>query len=251
MRFYDVPLNYYNNRSPAKIADNRYTTHITDLQFVVTIDSVGDESGTARVWDTLYLRGHNITSFDIVNVIGPTAVPTHTPSPADVPLDIDGQTSYIYREPTPRDTFKHLRINVVYGTGGYLSQVMVLNTLVDLSDAAFEGYLSYEINPLPAGSIIESAAKRKSWIPPLLDTRNLREVSLQLRFNQQISEHVSEYNKLRHLMQTHRHGFVFEPDYNFHPEFVAPCVFAGNQQQRYLSRVKSSGRLLNFSVLEQ
>ena len=268
-KFFKYPINYLdfdirnvdiNGDEVPQIADNDYNTFGTSTRYVIDIS----DGSNATSFTHIFLKSTGVSQISISSSGGvhtnetginiPTTVVNY--AGIDVRINPDGYQNYLhesYDRIGNKPTATSLTIEV---DAGDVYELMILDEVMFLDSNRQYTEISYKLSD--RSSILQKdIADRITKVPGINDDRWKWDTDYQATF---LAEHISNidpnedlYNKLINFIRNRpvSNNFVFCGEYSAYPERVAPCTFPNTDMQvAFLSRSKSSGESINFTVME-
>ena len=251
MKFYQYPLNYGSKRAYAatlfvpEVQDNNYSTTWTGTSLTIHIDSVGDGTGTARDFDTIFIKCNDASSISITEtsttIPVATTVSQHNRDHSIV--DEDGYLNILHSL-SSKASQQSLTFN--FNTGIKVAQIMILNEDKEVEIESDNRFVQIDYNESHRGaSINQTWTGALSYSPPINNTRPKWEIDCSVRYR----DYHPSYNKLRKFFRDNN-NFVVAVDYPLDAELVFPCVVDTRRQLRYITTYKYTGRDYTFGLRE-
>ena len=264
--FYAYPLNYGGRRSQHReVADNDYNTYTSETSMLLNIDAAGDGSGTARPFTHIFLKCKGIASYAIALTdpepsIGlfdrtlPENVKNDSGDTVSI-TDLDGFQNDLYDLSTVVSETQKLKAKALTltftaksGETAQIYEVMILDRILEIDSDG--GFSRLEYDSLDLGSNDADLRGRLSYVPPIGGERDKWICNLTLFAPRRASDRGIIADSLLNFIRRYK-NFVFAGEYNRYPDRVFPAVWSDPRTAiRYISRWKSAGRRVSFSVRE-
>ena len=255
MKFYPLPLNTGAKRSyprgdslflPA-IQDNNWRTTWTGQHLTLYVDTVGDGSGTARSFDSVFIRVRNATTFQIDTL---TAVPITnevndaTSHPISI-IDADGFHNVLYKH---GNTLTKTSVNISFNSQAEVSQLWILNEDDTIQIPEDRRFTQLDFDEDDRGTVVhEDWTGGLHLSPPIGNGHEKTDVTATCRFRPQ---HQS-YLHLKKFLRDNRRGFVVAVDYPTLPTLIHQYIADPQRQLRYISTWKHAGKDYTFSLRQK
>ena len=255
MKFYSLPLNFGARRSHQRgsseflsaVQDNRWRTIATVRNLTLTIDSVGDGSGTARSFDSVFMRVRGATTFQIDSL---TAVPIENEvndatGHAISIIDADGFHNVLYRH---SGTLTKTSVDISFNAQAEVSQLWILNEDDTIQIPEDRRFTQLDFDEVDRGAVVHEDWQGGVHLsPPIGNDYEKTNVTATCRFRPQ---HES-YLHLKKFLRDNRRGFVVAVDYPTLPTLVHQYIADPQRQLRYISTYKHAGKDYTFTILEK
>ena len=250
MRLYELPLNYYNNR-----------TSTTATTVAAHIDSVGFGTGDAREFTSIFVVGKNILSYSYSTGGDPETVTlpetVMNDSKEEVPILVGELQYYLHDITQPSETKTtaqsiSISFTPVAGQTMQIHEVLILNEMFrnDISGEPL-GIDIYDINELDLGSVDEGLTGRQNYTPPINNERDRWQVEFLIKGVLSAGIDTRKRIETLRLFFRNNKNFVCGVEPNRFPSMLAPCILPNRERQlRWLGRSKRSGRTMRFTVRE-
>ena len=255
MKFYPLPLNTGAKRSyprgdslflPA-IQDNNLSTSWMGMHLTLYIDTVGDGTGTARQYDTIYIRVKGASHFSIGTL--PNVPITNEVNDAAMQaisiVDADGFHNVLHKH---TEKLSATSVNISFNASVEVSQLWILNEDETIQIPEDRRFTQLDFDENDRGAVVH-----EDWTgglhvsPPLGNRHEKTDVSATCRFRPQ---HES-YLYLKKFLRDNRRGFVAAIDYPTLPTLVHQYIADPQRQLRYISTYKHAGKDYTFTLLER
>ena len=255
MKFYTLPLNFGSRRSYPRgdslflptIQDNKWQTTWIGQHLTLYTDTVGDGSGTARSFDSVFMRVRNATTFQIDT---DTAVPITdevndaTGHPIRI-VDADGFHNVLYRR---ERTLTKTSVDISFNSQAEVSQLWILNEDDTIQIPEDRRFTQLDFDEVDRGAVVHEDWQGGVHLsPPIGGGYEKTNVTATCRFRPQ---HES-YLYLKKFLRDNRRGFVVAVDYPTLPTLVHQYIADPQRQLRYISAYKHAGKDYTFTILEK
>ena len=255
MKFYTLPLNTGARRSyprgdslflPA-IQDNNWRTVWTGQHLTLYVDTVGDGSGTARSFDSVFMRVRNAATFQI-DTLSPVAITNEVNDAAGQAIsvvDADGYHNVLYKH---TQTLTKTSVDISFNAQAEVSQLWILNEDDTIQIPEDRRFTQLDFDEADRGAVVHEDWQGGLHLsPPLGDRHEKTDVTATCRFRPQ---HAS-YLYLKKFLRDNRRGFVVAVDYPTLPTLVHQYIADPQRQLRYISPYKHAGKDYTFTLLER
>ena len=255
MKFYPLPLNTGKKRSyptgdslflPA-VQDFNLRTTWNGQRLTLYIDSVGDGTGTAGTFDTVFMRVRNATTFQI-NTIDPISI---TDTVNDVAgkairiVDADGFHNVLYKH---ERSLTRTSVNITFNSQAEVSQLWILNEDDTIQIPEDKRFTQLDFDEVDRGVTIHEDWKGGLHAaPPIGNAYEKNNVTATCRFR---PSHQS-YGYLKKFFRDNRVGFIVAVDYPALPDMVHPYIADPQRYLRYISTYKHAGKDYTFTLRQK
>ena len=233
MNIMGIPLGSVNQ---TEVIDRRFDTFSNATTYAMHIDSVGDGTGTAGIYDSIYTVTSGVSSY----ALDAPSLTVNIPAGASV----EGLQYHLHRL-----TAQHSDATVNFtftGTGVRVYQIWLMRNLLTIP----QDTCRIEYNSIDRGTTRLSANRRNNYIPPLDGTPDKWAINASVEFYRNPAEKAAA-DTLIHIIRNNK-TFTMFPDPSTHPQIAFVGIWPNTiSQMRYMSRVKSVGRRVIFFAEEQ
>ena len=269
-RFFEYPINYIGNRTystatPAvylpAAQDNNFSTSTGETTIDVFIDTVGDGSGDAQAWTSLFVKCKGIASYDVAvtdgNIVSlNVTIPTNLTLYNTPVTDLRGFQNHLYffsgtTPAVPSGKVLRFTITAITGQTPAIYEIMVMNEVLAIDEGETRAdrprFSNIEYTHVERGSVIqEDIEGGLSKAPPLNNTRSKYRVNYTTRYkNRQDLERMLNFKE-------DYDAFGFAPNYELYPQLVFPAVFTNTETPiRYANPWTLGPRTLELTIDEK
>lgn len=251
MILYPLPLNSGSERSFSgadfvpEVQDNKWQTMWAGTTLTLQIDIVGDGTGSARMFDSVFVRcktsgGITVSGINASITVSDTIGDGYG-NTVNV-IDADGFHNLLYEHPSKASA---ATVTITFTSTAVVSQLWILNKIISIpNDSRFVQLQPNESDP--GGEIKTSRTTGRRWYkPPMRDEYPKDDIQCVCRFRRGQSN-----LELKKFFRDHRRGFVCAVDYPARPTLIHQYISQPNKSLTPISPFKFAGDDYSFTLLE-
>ena len=254
MKFYKIPINQGKLRSYSgadgtpEIQDNNHDTTFTSSTFRILVDSVGDGSGDARTFDTIFVRCKGANTITVEGMGNAITIPDELPDNQGKLIsiiDVYGFHNFLHKH---ESKITSSVVNITFDKSVEVSELWLLNEDDNIQISNDKRLTQLEQTEIDRGATLrESANNVTHYIPPIGNKRAKSDFVITCRYRPKNNS----YQYLKKFFHENKPVFVVAIDYPAEPELVKQYVADPRRQLRYISSYKYAGKDYTFGIVER